>query len=210
MFDFLCCCKETTTQNDIPPYEEEIEENKNLVQMLSKSSKYVKSGNYSIENESAPMIELEETYEGVEKSKNAVKIFSYSDKQLETKPNIIEAPSLPMNEIREMEESIAVKPKIFLSHSWLLRKTESKIEFSKMGLINHYKSMEHTIGLKKFYHKNNLLIYYTKDSNTSDGSLGKSFYKMSKKEIYTSKEGKILDLRDEDKIKLNDIKNFVI
>ena len=210
MFDFLCCCKETSTHNNQSQYEEEIEENKNLVKMFSQSNKYVKSAHYRLNNESSPMIELVETDEGIEKSKNAVKIFSYSNKQLETRANRIEARSQLVNEMNKMEEVVAMKQRTLLNDSWLIRSTESNIEFSKKGLINHYKSLEQTDGLEKFYEKNNLLLFYTKSGSTSHVSLGKSFYKMSKKEIYTSKEGKFYDLKDEDKIKLNDIKNFVI
>ena len=168
MFNFLCCCSEKQSHNNLNQSEDEIEENKNLVKMFNSSNKYLKTFPCRTDTKSSTLIEME-----------------------------------------EIKQPFETKQKDFLTDSWLKRPSESNIDFSQKGLIHHYNQLEKTKGLDKFYEKNNLTLFYTKNGNESEIGLSKSFYKMSKKEIYTSKEGKFLNLKDEDKITLNDLQNYV-
>lgn len=143
-----------------------------------------------------------------EENKKLLKIFSNSSKYLKTQPEHSETQN-KSSTILDEEDSHSTK--IILKEPWLIREGENNLQFSKKGLIELYDRLDNLSGVEKFYDKNNLTLYYNKNGSefSKNSYLGKSVYKMEKKELYKNKDGTFMELNQNDKISYEDIKNFV-
>jgi len=145
-----------------------------------------------------------------EEQRKLLKTFSQSNKYLKLSQQQGELKQ-PNEEKLESRIEYPKDEDIIFKESWLIRSNEQNIQFSKKGLIELYNSLDKSEGLQKFYEKNNLILYCSKLGSqlTKDFYLGKSFYKMSKQEIYKTDDGKVIELDDKDKFTIEDIKNYV-
>jgi hypothetical protein len=139
-----------------------------------------------------------------------LKTFSQSNKYLKLSQQECELKQ-PNEEKLESESEYPKDKNLIIRDSWLIRSNEQNVQFSKKGLIELYNSLDNSEGLQKFYEKNNLILYCSKLGTqlTKDFHLGKSFYKMSKQEIYKTDDGKVIELDHKDKLTIEDIKNYV-